>query len=291
MSRYWRSIAGNRVVVLLGLFLPSALFLVLVWGKSSSPLPAAIALKTVVSPDSIVIHDSRIVQPVVYSSMPELSSLAVSERKHRFIHLMLPAILLAQEKMAAQQAWVREVGEQIDKGICPEQDSLSLVDMMTRYRVATSEELVRSMHPHPVSIVLAQAVIESGWGTSRFCQEANNVYGMWSYSKDEKRIKAGEERDGKAIYLRMYDTLFESVYDYLYTIARSHAYEEFREARLQTQNPYQLIWYLSNYSESRLEYVKVLRNVIEYNDLTQYDAYELARIDQEDNFWKELLAL
>lgn len=281
----------NRIGVLLGLFLPSALFIVLVWGKSSSPAPSAIAIKTVSSADSIVIHDSRIVQPVVYSSMPELSSLAIDERKQRFIHLMLPAILLAQEKMAAQQAWVIDVVEQINNGTCSAQDSLKLVDLMIKYKVATEDELMQNMHPHPVSIILAQAVIESGWGTSRFCREANNVYGMWSYSKHEKRIKAGEARDGKAIYLRVYDTLFESVYDYLYTIARSHAYEQFREARIESQNPYQLIWYLSNYSESRLEYVKVLRNVIEHNNLIQYDSYELARIDKEDIFWKELLAL
>ena len=58
---------------------------------------------------------------------------------------------------------------------------------------------------HPTSIVLAQAAIESGWGSSRFYKEANNVFGVWSYSENEPRIKAMEDREGKSVYVKKYD--------------------------------------------------------------------------------------
>ena len=139
---------------------------------------------------------------------------------------------------------------------------------------------MKRLHPHPTSIILAQAAIESGWATSRFCREANNIFGIWSYNSNEKRIKASEGREGQDIYLRKYDSLFESVYDYLETISRAGAYEEFREMRLYSSNPYRLIWYLSNYSELRYEYVRSLRNVIEFNDLHLYDNLQLVKVNE-----------
>ena len=63
------------------------------------------------------------------------------------------------------------------------------------------------MKTHPYKYRLAQAAIESGWGTSRFYKEANNVFGIWSYSENELRIKAMEDREGKSVYVRKYDVL------------------------------------------------------------------------------------
>ncbi|GAF03849.1 glucosaminidase domain-containing protein [Saccharicrinis fermentans] len=239
--------------------------------------------------DSIMEVNDSLVMPVLYQKVPNLKDIHYKERMQKFIDMMLPSVLMAKEKIVQERYRVLEVDAALRAGMGSRRDSLYLVKMKNKFKTDKTSEVLRRLHPHPVSIVLAQAAIESGWGTSRFCREANNVYGIWSYNTEEKRIRAGESRNGKNIYLRKYDSIFESIYDYYQTIAKANAYKQFREVRLQTDNPYRLIWYLSNYSEKRYEYVRALRNVIEFNNLHKYDDYRLAPIREEDEIWQSLL--
>ncbi|MGQ1784017.1 MULTISPECIES: glucosaminidase domain-containing protein [unclassified Saccharicrinis] len=239
--------------------------------------------------DSIMKIEDNLVMPMLYRKVPNLKDVHYKERMQKFIDMMLPSVLMAKEKINQERYKVLETDAAVRSGLGTAEDSLYLNKVKKNFKTDKIPEVLRRLHPHPVSIVLAQAAIESGWGTSRFCREANNIYGIWSYSSKEKRIKAGESRSGTDIYLRKYDSLFESIYDYYQTIAKANAYKQFREARLQSENPYRLIWYLSNYSEKRYEYVRALRNVIEFNDLHNYDDYKLAEIDKEDEIWKNLL--
>ena len=135
------------------------------------------------------------------------------------------------------------------------------------------------MKTHPTSIVLAQAAIESGWGTSRFYKEANNIFGVWSYSENESRIKAMEDREGQSVYVRKYDALLESIVSYFKTIARG-PYSEFRAAREKISEVSVLISYLEVYSELREEYVKRLDQLIQYNKFEKYDSYRLKMRDE-----------
>ncbi|RCW28918.1 glucosaminidase domain-containing protein [Marinilabilia salmonicolor] len=239
--------------------------------------------------DSIVIHSDSVVKPVLYSHVPDLSELSVKDRKKRFIHLMLPAILLAQEKIAVERIQVEQLLENAKEQGFSSEDSVKLNRFLEKFNAQNERDLLNRLHPHPLSIILAQAAIESGWGSSRFFKEANNAFGIWSYNSNEPRIVAGESRGEDAIFLRSYDTLFESVYDYLLVVARGHAYRDFRNIRRKSQNPYRLIWFLSNYSEKRLGYVSSLRTIIEFNDFIQYDHYRLEKIDRNDENWKKLL--
>lgn len=282
---------STKIIMIAGLSVAIIVAIWLIIHFTNKPAATPVLMVEINSADSIILHSDSLVTPVIYTKVPDLSGLKVKARKKRFIHLMLPSILLAREKMATQRSRIQEIVNNKKNGPVSEKDSILLHDFIERFKAKGPQELLKRMQPHPVSIILAQAAIESGWGTSRFFREANNVYGMWSYNSEEKRIQAGQSREGKNIYLRSYDTLFESVYDYLYTIARSHAYKDFRKARLETQNPYRLIWFLSNYSEKRVGYVVQLRQMIEYNNLSQYDHYQLVKIDKKDENWKTLLAL
>ncbi|MCW3807736.1 glucosaminidase domain-containing protein [Plebeiibacterium marinum] len=239
--------------------------------------------------DSIPKLSSKVVKPVIFSHVPDLRDIHYKERMQKFIDMMLPSVLLACRKMDMKRERVIAIKGAINSGMAVKKDSLYINELKARYKTEDIDEIIKRLYPHPVSIILAQAAIESGWATSRFCREANNVFGIWSYNSDEKRIKAGESRGDNDIFLRKYDSVFESVYDYLETIARANAYKQFREMRLTTNNPYRLIWYLNNYSEKRYEYVHTLRNVIEFNDLHNYDEYRLAKIRKNDTIWEKLL--
>ncbi|WP_282038696.1 glucosaminidase domain-containing protein [Saccharicrinis aurantiacus] len=215
------------------------------------------------------------VYPVIYKNIPNLSELDKDEKKRIFLDIMIPSILMAEEKIKLKQDSVIKIKQKAFEGDLNHQDSIFLKRITKEYRTDSLQYIIESLHSHPLSITLAQAAVESGWGTSRFCQEANNVFGIWSYNRSEKRVRANNARDGKAVYLRKYDSVFESVYNYLETISRVHSYNQFRKARSKSDNPYQLIWHLSNYSERRYEYVKSLRDIIEHNQLNRYDSVEL----------------
>jgi len=248
-----------------------------------------IVVNNCTSIDSIVDIKSEVVQPILYSSIPDLRTVHYKKRTQMFIDMMLPSILMASKKMDLKRERVLKINAAINSGVVTERDSLYLDSLKAFYKTNDVNDIIKRLVPNPVSIVLAQAAIESGWATSRFCREGNNIFGIWSYNSSEKRIKAGKARGDVDIYVRKYDSIFESVYDYLETIAKASAYEQFREVRLYSDNPYRLIWYLNNYSEKRFEYVQNLRNMIEFNDLHNYDNYTLAKIKKNDKIWRSLL--
>jgi Bax protein len=127
------------------------------------------------------------------------------------------------------------------------------------------------MKPHPQSITLAQSAMESAWGTSRFLQEANNVFGVWSFNKNEPRVAAGKKRGKTTIYVKKYATIADSIKDYYRVLATGRAFKGFRAAKMKTNNPYTLVKHLDKYSERGADYGKELASMIRYNKLTKYD--------------------
>lgn len=244
--------------------------------------------KYLTSPDSILIQNDSLVLPIIYHGNPDLRSVRGAERKERFVNMMLPSIMIAQKKIEKQRKRLEKLERKMHRGKLTVEDSSVVDSVLIYFKSQDLRQVINNLQFHPISIVLAQAAIESGWGTSRFFLEANNVFGIWSYNSYEDRIAASETRDENTIYLRKYDNLYGSVYDYLITVARAPAYKKLREVRLETDDPYELIQYLINYSELREEYVKILGNVIRQNDLTKYDHFKLADIDENDPLWQNL---
>lgn len=230
-----------------------------------------IVYRDIDTPDDIVDINSRIVQPIAYTNVMSLSDLDVEIRKQKFIDIMLPAILISKSKLRAKRERATELlkEEELSTG-----DNIWLDKLKNTYRTEDPDKLLLRLNDHPTSIVLAQAAIETGWGTSRFFREANNVFGVWSYDKNEPRIRASETRDGKAVYLKKYRSLIEAVDDYFITIGRG-PYTSFRKHRAINSDVKNLVNHLDTYSEISNEYVKRLHSVIDTNKLQKYDDYVL----------------
>lgn len=150
-----------------------------------------------------------------------------------------------------------------------EQKELS--KLRKKYKVSTNEALLLVLKPHPPSIVIAQAAMESAWATSRFFSKANNVFGMWSYKKNEARIAAGMKRNGKTIWLRKFDSIEDSIVAYYKLMSQGRAFKEFRRTRYETDDVFQIIKKLDKYSEIGSLYGKELGKIIRYNKLRKYD--------------------
>jgi len=230
--------------------------------------------KSVKSFDDIIPVEGPRVKPVDYLNSISLKGLSVKERKQYFISLILPAILIAKEEYKIRLDWVNEISK---KTVLDTVEKMKLQKMMKTYRAKDINDLKVRLVTHPTSIVLAQASIESGWGKSRFFVEANNIFGVWSFDPKDPRIPTLSHRNGKRMYLYKYSTLSESVDDYFKLLATRLPFAEFRKKRLETQNPYVLVDYLTEYSERGEAYVEDLKKQIRYNDFTKYDSYKLAK--------------
>ena len=221
--------------------------------------------------DIISIRDS-LVRPILYSGVSGLDELPLDLKKEKFISALLPAILVVKEKLKRK---AEHLSELTTKQTWSQMDSVFFQGLTAQFKTDDMDKLKSALTTHPNSIVLAQAAVESGWGNSRFFAEANNLFGIWSYNKNEPRIPARINRGNDTVYLRKYEDISQSIENYFITLGRSAAYKDFRENRLESDNPYDLIPYLRLYSERRESYVAQLRTMIKYNDLSKYDAYQL----------------
>jgi Bax protein len=220
--------------------------------------------------DIVPVNDS-IVIPIIYSNSFSLKSLSVKEKKEKFIQMILPSVLVIKHGIEQDALLVMELQ---NKSI-GEAEREKLHYLKKKYGTDNLAELTIRAKSHPTSIVLAQAAIESGWGTSDFFLKANNIFGVWANSETKQRIKANATRDGKPIYLKKYNTLSASIQDYYLTIAKVKAYKKFRAKRLTTDQPFKLIPHLNKYSELGRIYTRRIRQVIKENDLTIYDNYQI----------------
>ena len=193
-------------------------------------------------------------------ALPEMT---VHEKKEHFKSLILPP---TQEVYADLMAQYESVKKDIEAG-----NTEDLEELKTEYKASSNKELLMALKPHPVSIALAQAAMESSWATSRFFREANNIFGVWSFDEDEPRIAAGEKRGDKTIWVKKYPSIKEAIRDYYRTIARGRAFSEFRALRLKTSDPYQLVKKLDKYSEKGAKYGKELSSIIKFNKFKSYD--------------------
>ncbi len=229
--------------------------------------------KKIKTPEDIKIFTSKKVEPINYTNTISLNKLQVSEKKQKFFHMILPAILISKANLKIKRERVLSLID-TPKEEMDEDDMEFLEALYKKYKTTDIKKLANRLKTHPVSIILAQAAIESAWGESRFFKEGNNIFGMWSFNKNEPRIKAKGTRDGKAVYVKKYANISEAIDDYFVVIGRG-AYKSFRKQRNITDNPLVLVNYLVNYCELD-NYPSKLKKFILHNKLRKFDKFELA---------------
>ena len=200
-----------------------------------------------------------------YTAANVPKKMTVAVKKERFYYLLAPAIDKVYNELSLQY---NEVKKDLKSGANPEK----IKKLKATYKVKSDKDLLLALKPHPRSIALAQAAMESAWATSRFFVKANNVFGMWSVNKNEPRIAAGEKRGGtKTIWLKKFDTIEDSVREYYKMMGRGRAYKDFRKVRYETDDVKKIVKELDHYSEIGEKYTKELASMIRYNKLTKYD--------------------
>ena len=128
--------------------------------------------------------------------------------------------------------------------------------------------LYQSIEPEfriPNELIIAQAVIETGWGKSRFANEGNNLFGIRTWDKDEPYLLPIPWTKWPGWGVKMYSSKCESVVDYLHILNNVHAFKELREARASGINDALILAnYLEKYA-SKPSYVELVKEIIQYN--------------------------
>ncbi|MCW9032861.1 MAG: glucosaminidase domain-containing protein [Rhodospirillales bacterium] len=221
------------------------------------------------------------------ASLPEdMSTIReVSKRKALFFKTVLPLVLKSNEDIRADRRKLWKLHYQTKmKMKLDALDQLWLLGMSKRYGVKQSggnaaktiAMLLERVDTLPVSLALAQAAEESGWGTSRFAKEGNALFGQWTY-KANKGITPKNRDEGATHSVKAFPSLGDAVGAYMRNLNTHRAYRKLRKMRAVARRQgepisgYALAAGLNKYSARGAEYVASLRSIIVANELSILD--------------------
>lgn len=225
----------------------------------------------VTSSKCVIAQEKDILLPVVYNGILDFDTIPEDSKRSTFINYMLPAIVIERDRLLNLLQRVEFIElRMVNKRSIRAEDLLFFKEMMEKYDANSLKDLKMKLFPHPVSLVLAQAILESGWGTSKVFYKANNPFGIMSFSTDEPRRKFVNPENQAELFVRSYSSVNESVAHYYYFTAKLSSYEKFRKKRWERGSTSVLMKYLKSYHETS-GYTALVESIIHTNDLERFD--------------------
>lgn len=212
----------------------------------------------------------------------------VELKKSVFFKTTLPLILKENERITADRRELVRISNLIERDQeLNDADAEWIERLARRYKadIGDIDTLLARVDIIPVSLAMAQAAEESGWGTSRFAQRGNALFGQWTTADDEGLIPK-ERQEGMTHKVKKFDNLAASVAGYMRNLNTHGAYKSLRAARTQMRktdgniNGYALAGELLKYSARGQKYVDSIRLIIDANDLHDLDDATLLASDQ-----------
>ncbi len=226
------------------------------------------------------VRKSKKVKPIRLSLLPnEIKQIENSKkRKDLFIQIILPLILEENNLIIIDRKRLFSI---LNKNKNSKKEINWLNRKFKQYGVLKKDipTLKVRMDIIPVSLAIAQAAKETGWGTSRFALEGNALFGQWTWSGDGIK-PAGAENDTKHKVMK-FNVLKASVRAYQRNLNTHSSYKNFRQLRAQLRDDSEkldsllLADQLDNYAETGKEYTKILKQIIKQNSLKDFDDVKL----------------
>ena len=254
--------------------------------------PSAEALKNIFSSEDYDWPPADTVPPYAVQSLPYgMDTLDKDQKKTIFYRALLPIVLAENSRIwnerafLLQQFGLGQVNPQTDAG-------QEVAHIAARYRVdgdlndpAVRDTLLRRVDVVPVALVLAQAAQESGWGTSRFALESNNLFGIWTWNEDAGSVPMNRPDDATNM-VRVYPDIEASVRAYLHNINIGFAYTDFRDLRAAMRSAgkpldaFALAGALDRYSTAGDIYVNNIREMLRSSELGRLSTLSLNPISE-----------
>jgi len=220
------------------------------------------------------------VKPIYLTKLPkDLKTLGDTKTKRElFIKIVLPLILHENEKITEDREKLFKI---LAKNFNSPGEKVWLKRRFKEYKIEDRDlsKLKIRMDIIPVSMALAQAANESGWGTSRFALEGNALFGQWTWSK--KGISPKNKDPNQSHKILQFQILKASVRAYKNNLNTHNAYKEFREVRAKLRQSgtkitgLALIKYLKNYASIGEKYTELIKGIMVQNSLTDFDKANL----------------
>lgn len=226
------------------------------------------------------VRKNKLVKPIYFTQFPkdldEISS--VQLKKETFIKIILPLVVAENQKIINDRKKLKGLSS---KKMTSDKEKSWLRQKFKEYKVknGSMDELTKRMDIIPVSVAIAQAAKESGWGTSRFALEGNAIFGQWTWNgRGIAPLYRSKEESHKIL---RFPILRASVKAYKNNLNTHKSYKEFRDKRSTLRSKrksiagMKLIHTLDNYAETGQEYTKILAQIIDQNSLEEFDNVKL----------------
>ena len=221
------------------------------------------------------VREKKLVKPVALTLLPaEIKMIDnTKKRKEFFIQIILPLILKENNNIRVDRKRLFNI---INKSNNTELEKKWLSQKYKQYGIPSKDLSVLKirMDEIPVSLAIAQAAKETGWGTSRFALEGNALFGQWTWSGEGLKPKESEKSEGHKVM--KFNVLQASVRAYHRNLNTHSSYQEFRFARAKLRDQGKeldsliLSEFLDEYAETGEKYVEVLQKIIHCCHLDQY---------------------
>ena len=222
------------------------------------------------------VRKNKIVKPITIGLLPkEIKKIeSTKKRKDLFIKIVLPLVLEENNRIKLDRKRLFVI---LNKNNNTKSEKEWLKKKFKQYGVLNNDlsTLKIRMDEIPVSLAIAQAAKETGWGTSRFALEGNALFGQWTWTGEGIK-PAGADSDTTHKVMK-FKVLKASVRAYQRNLNTHSSYKKFRKARAiqrdneEILNSIELVKYLNKYAETGEEYTKVLKKIIEQNSLRDFD--------------------
>jgi Bax protein len=226
------------------------------------------------------VRKNKLVKPISLDLLPKeiVKIESTKKRKDLFIQIILPLIIDENNSIKLDRMRLFSILNK-SKNTKAEQKWLNM--KFKQYGVVNKDlsTLKVRIDEVPVSMAIAQAAKETGWGTSRFAQEGNALFGQWTWGGEG--IKPADAKDDSTHKVMRFKVLQASVKAYQRNLNTHSSYKDFRSARAELRDEGKkldsmiLSEYLDKYAETGKEYVKILQQIIRQNNLTDFDDAKL----------------
>jgi len=226
------------------------------------------------------VRKNKLVKPVALTLLPQEIKMIENSKKRKefFIQIILPLIVKENSNIRIDRKTLFSIINKSNNSVAEKQ---WLEKKYKQYGVKSGDlsSLKVRMDEIPVSLAIAQAAKETGWGTSRFAQEGNALFGQWTWSGEGLKPKDAEA--GKGHKVMKFNVLQASVRAYQRNLNTHRTYRDFRKARAELRDlnkpldSLELSKYLNKYAETGNQYVEVLQKIIKQNNLKDFDDAKL----------------
>ena len=226
------------------------------------------------------VRKNKLVKPISLTLLPEEIKQIENTKKRKdfFIQIILPLIIKENNYIRLDRKKLFSI---LIKSKNTKAEKNWLNSKFKQYGVVNRDlsTLKIRMDEIPVSMAIAQAAKETGWGTSRFAQEGNALFGQWTWTG--QGIKPSEADNDSTHKVMKFKVLQASVKAYQRNLNTHSSYKNFRSVRAELRDEGKkldsiiLTEYLDKYAETGKEYVKVLQQIIKQNNLSDFDDAKL----------------